>query len=86
MTHTPTQVAGANVRGAMARRGITQVQMATLLGVSQPAVSARLRGETPFDVNELARVAKALDVPIERLVEGIDELPGIEFIDPPQAS
>lgn len=71
VTTTPTATTGANVRGEMARRGVTQAQLAKVLGLSQAAVSARLRGETPFDINELARIAGFLDVPVERLLEGV---------------
>lgn len=71
MTTTPTAATGANVRGEMARKGVTQVKLAHALGISQAAVSARLRGQTPFDINELAQIARLLDVSIERLIEGV---------------
>lgn len=71
MPTTPTALTGANVRGEMARKGINQTAMADALGVSQAAVSARLRGVTPFDINELATIARLLDVTVERLVEGV---------------
>lgn len=71
MTSTPTATAGANVRGEMARRGVSQSRLAESIGLSQAAVSKRLRGETPFDINELTAVAAALDVPLARLTEGI---------------
>lgn len=71
MTTTPTATTGANVRGEMARKGVNQTQMAEALGISQAAVSARLRGVTPFDINELAAIARLLGVTVERLVEGV---------------
>lgn len=71
MTSSPTALTGANVRGEMARKGVTQVDLASALGVSQAAVSARLRGVTPFDINELATIAALLGVTVERLVEGV---------------
>jgi transcriptional regulator with XRE-family HTH domain len=57
-----------NVRAAMARRRITQSDLATALGVSQPAVSARLAGRTPFTVAELATAARVVDVPLSQLL------------------
>lgn len=72
MTTTPTATAGANVRGEMARRRVTQARLSSALGISQAAVSKRLRGETPFDINELALIARVLDVPLARLTEGVD--------------
>lgn len=47
-----------NVRAQMAARQVTQVQMATFFGVSQPAVSLKVRGVTPFTVNELGALAR----------------------------
>lgn len=66
--HTPTQAVGANVRAEVARRGLTQAALADVIGVSQSQLSKRLRGVIPFDVNELAAIAKALDVPIADLL------------------
>lgn len=72
MTTTPTATAGANVRAEMGRKGISQAVLASGLGMSQTAISKRLRGETPFDINELVRIAAVLDVPLDRLTEGVD--------------
>ena len=61
------------VRVAMARRRISQKSLAEAIGKSQPFMSRRLNGETPFDVAELDAIAGVLDVPIASLVvpEGI---------------
>lgn len=48
----------------MVRRGVTGRQLANLLGVSQTWMSTRLTGATPIDVNDLERIAAALDVSI----------------------
>ena len=71
MTTTPTAATGANVRGEMAKRGVNQTRVAVHLGISQAAVSARLRGVTPFDINELVKIAALLDCSLERLIEGV---------------
>ena len=71
MTTTPTAATGANVRAEMARRGLSQAALAQRLNVSQTAISKRLRGETPFDINELTRIAEVLDVPLDTLLVGI---------------
>lgn len=52
----------ARIRGLLAEKGITQAQVATHLRLSQTAVSRRLRGETPFDINELASMADLIGV------------------------
>ena len=67
MSNTPGVQVGANVRAEMARRGITQTQLAEQIGRSQPQLSKRLTGASPFDINELTAVADALSVPIEKL-------------------
>lgn len=71
MTDTPSAATGANVRAEMARCGVTQMTLARKIGISQPAISARIKGRTPFDINELVQIAAVLDVPLERLLEGV---------------
>lgn len=56
----------------MARRGLSQTALAGHIGKSQTAVSKRLKGETPFDINELATVAAVLGVPLAALTEGVE--------------
>lgn len=71
MTKTPTALTGANVRAEMARQDVSQMQLASRIGMSQTGLSKRLRGAIPFDVNELAAVAAELGVPIDQLTAGI---------------
>lgn len=47
---------------------VNQRELADALGVSQMNVSRRLRGETPFDVDELAAVARLLGVEVVDLL------------------
>lgn len=68
MTQTRSSRIGLEVRGAMADKGRKQRDVATLLDLSQPAVSRRLRGVVPFSAEELAAVATYLDVPLETLL------------------
>lgn len=76
MTFTaPAALVGGNVRAELARRGISQATLARELGLPQTSVSARLRGVTPFDVNELARVASVLEVSVETLLAGVVTAP-----------
>lgn len=53
----------ANVRAELARRAITQGAVAEALGLSQPQVSARLRGSVMFRIDELLTIAALLDLP-----------------------
>lgn len=68
MDLTPTQQTGANVRAEMARKGVSQEELAARLGFSQSVVSKRLRGITPFDINELTLIAQHLGVPLASLL------------------
>jgi transcriptional regulator with XRE-family HTH domain len=65
---TPSAVVGANVRAELARRDMTQRNLADHLGIPQTSVSRRLSGVTPFDINELAAVAELLGVGLEVLL------------------
>lgn len=66
------------MRAEMARQGVSQMTLAAKIRMKQTSVSARLRGLTPFDVNELHVIADVLDVPLSKLLAGItdDETPG----------
>ncbi len=52
------------VRAWAARRRYTQTRVAGVLSCSQAAVSRKYRGDVPFDVDELERLAKEWDLPI----------------------
>lgn len=62
-----TRVA-ASVRAEMARRDVTQARLAEALGMTQPAISRRVSGQLPFDVDELHRIARFLDIPVSALI------------------
>lgn len=66
---SPASRIGSRVRGLMAEKRVTQEQAAAALGLSQVAVSRRLSGSVPFDVNELKAVADLLDEPLSSLTE-----------------
>jgi transcriptional regulator with XRE-family HTH domain len=59
-----------NVRAEAARARFTQGRIAELLGVSQQAVSDRMKGRTPFTVDELALLADEFGVPLTRFLPG----------------
>ena len=63
----PAVAAGAQIRGLMATKRVTQAEAAAALGISQTAISRRLRGEIPFNVTELDALSKLLGVPVVRL-------------------
>lgn len=60
------------IRAEMARRRISQTKVAGRLGLSQPAISRRLRGETAFDADEIVAIAALFEVPVGSLFgEGV---------------
>lgn len=63
-----TERVAANVRAEMGRRRFTQTKLAGTLGVSQMFLSRRLGGHVPFDLQELERIAAALEIPVELLL------------------
>ncbi|MEV6798508.1 helix-turn-helix transcriptional regulator [Micromonospora rifamycinica] len=52
------------VRVEMARQRMSQTKLAELTGCTQAYISRRMTGETPFDVVDLEKVARALNVPV----------------------
>lgn len=71
---TASKIVGRNIRAEMVRRGISQDAIANLLGLSQPAVSARLRGETRITMDDAATIAGHLRVPMSVLLDGVEPI------------
>ena len=61
----------ANVRAELARRRITQTDVAQRLGVSRQNVAQRLNGSVDFRVGELIAVAEMLGITIAELLDGV---------------
>jgi predicted transcriptional regulator len=72
MPTSPTARVAGNVRAELSRANVTQAQVATLLGRTQAAVSRRITGKVPFNVEELALIAGFLECPVSRLTDGLD--------------
>ena len=70
MTVPLTQIVASGVRAEMARRGMTPQQLADKVGMVQQTLSRRIRFDepTPFDTDELERVAEALGISVAQLV------------------
>lgn len=75
MTSSLSLNVASNVRAELARRGMSQKDLADALGLTQTAISNRVRGVIAFDVDELASVAQKLGVRVESLIavpEGVE--------------
>jgi transcriptional regulator with XRE-family HTH domain len=70
MTRNVSEGVAEELRALLARRQISGKQLAAHLGISQFAVSRRLRGETPFTVDELTAIAEFLGVSLHDLLPG----------------
>lgn len=66
-TTTREEIA-ANVRAALAYRGLEQSSLVPVIGKSDSAVSTRLRGVAHFRIDELQAIAAFLEVPLEQLL------------------
>jgi len=56
------------IRALMGRHRMSQKRLGETLGMSQPTMSARMRGEVTFNLDELEAVAATFDVPITDLL------------------
>lgn len=62
VNQTRTAQVAANIRAELARQRVSQRTLADELKMSPAALSNRLAGATPIDVNELSAIADALGV------------------------
>lgn len=60
----------ANIRAEMARRQVTQQDIADHLKLSPAAISARMSGQTKISVEELVDIARYLGVQPAELLAG----------------
>jgi transcriptional regulator with XRE-family HTH domain len=60
----------ANVRAELARRRMTARRLAVDIGVTPEWLSRRMRADVPLSVDDLDRIASALDLPPEALLSG----------------
>jgi transcriptional regulator with XRE-family HTH domain len=72
---TPSNIISAKIRGAMGEAMVSQINLGKRVGMGQSVISERLRGQTPWRIDEIVRVAQALEVPLERVLP-LDELAG----------
>lgn len=64
------------VRVMLARRRISAVQLAKLMEVSQPYLSRRLNGAVAFDLDDLERITRALDIDLMELLPKVERSGG----------
>ena len=57
------------LRGVIAARGVTQGELARMIGVNENTLSYKLRGMRPFNTDELERIREALQIPTREYIE-----------------
>jgi transcriptional regulator with XRE-family HTH domain len=67
-TATLTTLVAAEIRAWMGRLDVRQSELARRMGENDQWLSIRLKGRTPINLNELQRIADALDVPLIQLL------------------
>lgn len=65
---TARDAIAAEVRAEVARQQKSQREIGEILGLPQPSVQLRLKGERPFRAEELVMLAEAFGVPVERFM------------------
>ena len=67
-TYTATEAVAREIRGLLAKAGLTQKDVANILAITQAGVSDRLRGKQNFSLDELLTLAGALNLTIGDLL------------------
>lgn len=67
MAVTYSESVTAEVRSAMARKGLKQWQLAVLLDWSPMMLSRRMSGRIAWSTDDIEQLARVLDVPIHEL-------------------
>lgn len=62
-----------NLKKIMIEREMTAADIARKTGMTQAALSRYINGKRTPNLNSVIKIAKALNVPIELLVKGVDE-------------
>lgn len=62
-----------NLKKLMIEREMTAADIARKSGMTQAALSRYINGKRTPNLNSVIKIAKALNVPIELLVKGVDE-------------
>jgi transcriptional regulator with XRE-family HTH domain len=58
------------VRRHMSQRGVSGLELAKRIGISQNYIAKRLRHEASFTFNDIENIATALQIPVGLLVPG----------------
>lgn len=68
MNNTQTPRITGNLRAEMARRGITQQQVADVLGLSQASVSRKLLGKSRISIDQLYEITEHFGIDMASII------------------
>ncbi|GAA3278528.1 helix-turn-helix transcriptional regulator [Nesterenkonia halobia] len=68
-----SEAIAANVRAEVGRKNLSNLEVASCLGVSRGALSKRMTGMTDWKTGELVLLASILGVKFSQITEGIDD-------------
>jgi|GEM_PF-2625433 len=63
----------SNIVAEISRQDLTQTTVAMRMQLQQNALSGRLHGRIPFRLSELLSLAEILDVPLDDLLNGVED-------------
>ena len=65
----------AEVRAEAARAGISQNKLAHLTGISQSTINRKFKGQKPFDIDDLEKIANVLGITVAHFFGVVDKNP-----------
>lgn len=68
------EIVAAVIRGEMAKLQISQAKAAAVLGIAQQSLNRKVRGVTPFTLDELDALAGTIRMPAYRVLQAAYEL------------
>lgn len=71
---TPSATVAANVRAEAARYGFTNFALADASSLHRLTLGRRMSGRSPFTIDEIVAIARALGVPLHTLLVGIEAI------------
>ena len=76
-SYSLNDIVTVNISMFVVTLGVTQAELATILGVNQPSVNRRLKGQTEWKLSDVDAVAEAFGISSARLLTEPDEMDAI---------
>lgn len=57
----------SKIRGLIAEHGITQKELAEIIGISEQSMNLKLKGKRQFKANEIGKIARYFDIEVDFL-------------------